>query len=215
MALGDGTTWDETTPVDASYAYQIDDYNRDVRKGVRSRMALEHEFPASQATTGEGGRHKFITLQNQTAAPTLYATQYGAVYVRTTGRQLCYVNSTGAVALVTGTDVGPAPYNTTGGLVCLNGSGFIPKAFALISSTAALISAFNVTSVTYAATGIYYTVFNPAMSDTKYLAFGFCDAEDYFVSVYGTKTTTRCGFVVYRNGGAASAQQLQVIIYGT
>ena len=102
----DGTIWDETTPTDASYAYQIDDYNRDVRKGIRSRMALEHEFPASQSTTGEGGRHKYITLQNQTAAPTLYATQYGAVYVQTTGNQLCYVNSTGSTILVTGTAIG-------------------------------------------------------------------------------------------------------------
>jgi hypothetical protein len=97
MAIGDGTTWDETTPTDATLAINIDDYNRDVRVGVRSRLALEHEFPSSQSATAEGGRHKFITFQRQTASPfTLSGTQIGVLYVKTmatTGDALCYLNA--------------------------------------------------------------------------------------------------------------------------
>lgn len=83
MAVGDGITWDETTPTDASLATKIDDYNRDVRKGIRSRMAREHEFPASQTGTSEGGAHKFVTFQAQGAKPTLSGTQVGAAYMST------------------------------------------------------------------------------------------------------------------------------------
>jgi hypothetical protein len=98
MALGDGSTWDETTPTDATLAINIDDYNRDVRVGIRSRMALEHEFPSSQSATAEGGRHKLLTLQRQTSTPTsvLSGTQVGVVYVKTmgtTGDALCYLNA--------------------------------------------------------------------------------------------------------------------------
>ena len=105
MALGDGTSWDETTPTDATVAIQIDDYNRDLRLGIRSRLALEHEFPTSQAATAEAGRHKLVSLQRYTAAPTtvLSGTQIGVLYcstVGTTGDGLFYLNaSTQAVNL--------------------------------------------------------------------------------------------------------------------
>lgn len=105
MALGDGDTWDETTPTDSTVAVQIDDYNRDLRKGVRSRMALEHEWPASQSATSEGGEHKFITLQEQGTKPTLSGTQKGAVYSNT-NQELVYENSAGTeIIVVTGTSV--------------------------------------------------------------------------------------------------------------
>lgn len=98
MALGDGTTWDESVPTDATTAFQIDDYDRDLRKGVRSRFALEHEFPASQAATAEAGRHKIVSLQRQTAVPTsvLSGTQIGVLYcstIGTTGDGLFYLNA--------------------------------------------------------------------------------------------------------------------------
>jgi len=80
MAVGDGDTWDETTPTNATSATQIDDYNRDIRKGVRGRMAQEHEFPDSQSATSEAGKHKYMTLQMQSTHPTLAGTQTGAVY---------------------------------------------------------------------------------------------------------------------------------------
>ena len=96
MALGDGDTWDETTPTDATVAIQIDDYMRHVAKGVRSRMAFEHEWPSSQAATAEGGKHKYITLQMQSTAPAIAGTQVGAVYqktVATTGDCLFFLNA--------------------------------------------------------------------------------------------------------------------------
>lgn len=88
MALGDGDTWDETAPTDNTLANQEDDYNRDLRKGVRSRMAIEHEWPDSQSATAQAGAHKYITLQNQAAKPTLSGTQVAGVYTKTVGSGL-------------------------------------------------------------------------------------------------------------------------------
>lgn len=97
MAIGDGITWDETNPTDAVLAINIDDYNRDLRVGVRSRLAFEHEFPASQAATAEAGRHKYISFQRYTADPiAITGTQIGVLYVKTigtTGDGLIYVNA--------------------------------------------------------------------------------------------------------------------------
>ncbi len=107
MALGDGITWDETTPTDATVAVQIDDYNRDLRKGVRGRMASEHEWPASQAATAEGGRHKYISFQSQASLPVaaISGTQVAGVYVKT--QNLFYVNTNSdEVQIVAGTAVG-------------------------------------------------------------------------------------------------------------
>ena len=108
MALGDGTTWDETLPTDSTTAVSIDDHIRDVRKGIRSRLALEHEFPTSQSATSEAGVHKFITLQNQAAKPTLAGTQVGAVYAKTSA--LFFEDSAGVeIQITTGTAVAGLP----------------------------------------------------------------------------------------------------------
>lgn len=88
MALGDGSSWDESLPTNATLAVQIDDYDRDLRVGVRSRMALEHEWPTSQSATNQAGQHKFITLQNQAAKPTIAGTQLAAIYTKTVGAGL-------------------------------------------------------------------------------------------------------------------------------
>ncbi len=105
MALGDGSSWDETTPTDATIAIQIDDYNRDLRKGTSARMRFEHEWPDSQSATSEGGKHKFMTLQDQGAKPTLAGTQVGAIYQKTSN--LWFENSAGTeIQIVAGTSVG-------------------------------------------------------------------------------------------------------------
>lgn len=106
MALGDGTTWDESLPVDGTNAVLIDDYNRDLRKGIRNRMALEHEFPSSQSATSEGGKHKYVTLQEQASKPTLSGTQKGALYSKA-DHKLYFENSAGTeIVIVAGTAVG-------------------------------------------------------------------------------------------------------------
>lgn len=103
MALGDGITWDETLPDDNVAISQGDDHILDLRKGVRSRMALEHEWPASQSATAPAGKHKFLTFQLQTAAPTLSGTQVAALYhgtQATTGDVLYFINTaTQSIAL--------------------------------------------------------------------------------------------------------------------
>src|SRR3990167_2436239 len=105
MALGDGIGWDETVPTDATSAVSIDDYDRDLRKGVRLRMANEHEWPSSQAATGEGGKHKFITLQTMIAKPTVSGTQTNAIY--SSVDNFFFEKSDGTVVtIVSGTAVG-------------------------------------------------------------------------------------------------------------
>jgi len=104
MALGDGSGWDNTTPTDATVATSIDDYNRDLRIGVQGRMNLEHEWPASQSATSEGGRHKFITFIDDTK-PTLSGTQVAGIYSKTDN--LFFEKSAGTeVQIVAGTAVG-------------------------------------------------------------------------------------------------------------
>ena len=118
MALGDGVTWDESTPVDGTNAVQIDDYIRHYGVGVRKRMANEHEWPSSQSATSEAGAHKYMTLQAQSVKPTLAGTQVGAVYQDTSG-QLCYENSAGVVVIITtGTSVVQGtPIGSAGGML--------------------------------------------------------------------------------------------------
>lgn len=87
MALGDGVTWNEALPDNSVLAHQIDDYDRDLRVGIRSRMAIEHVFSSTSTSTGDAGMHKFITFQQQTGAPTITTalTQVGALYVGSSG----------------------------------------------------------------------------------------------------------------------------------
>lgn len=104
MPIGDGSGWDETTPTNATIATSIDDYDRDVRIGVRSRMAHEHEWPASQSSTAQAGQHKFITLQNQAAKPTVSGTQLAALYTKTVGgglQELFWENEAGTEVQMT------------------------------------------------------------------------------------------------------------------
>jgi hypothetical protein len=86
MALGDGITWVETAPTDASAAKTIDDYTVQLMKGVRLRMANEHVWPSSQTGTAEAGMHSFVSLQSTTAPSVLLAgTQKAAIAVMSSG----------------------------------------------------------------------------------------------------------------------------------
>lgn len=128
MALGDGANWDETVPTDATVAVNIDDYNRDLRVGVRSRMAHEHEWPSSQSATSPSGKHKFITLQNQSTKPTLSGTQVGAVYQKTSA--LYFENSAGNEVIIT------------------DGTELAYRAGAVIQTTRNIVTAYSSTAAT-------------------------------------------------------------------
>lgn len=115
MATGDGIVWNEALPDNSTVANQIDDYDRDLRVGVRSRMAREHIWPSSQTATNEGGHHNFVTLQAQTSAPTMAGTTAGCLYVgaSSAGYPLIFLNSTGTgITLVN--SAGALPIITTG-----------------------------------------------------------------------------------------------------
>lgn len=118
MPVGDGSAWDETNPTNSTLAISIDDYDRDMRIGVRSRMALEHEWPSSQSATNQAGQHKFVTLQQQASKPTLSGTQLGAVYMKTVGsglQELFWENEAGTEVQLTSRGVG-------GNLIAMTGT---------------------------------------------------------------------------------------------
>lgn len=120
MAIGDGVIWNEAAPDNSTLAHQIDDYDRDLRLGVRSRMAREHVWPASQTGTGEGGHHQFITFQQQTAAPTLLASSgmVGCLYVGSSGSgyPLIFENSAGSTVTLVASAAGAIAVVNTGTL---------------------------------------------------------------------------------------------------
>lgn len=131
MTIGDGSGWDETTPTNSTVATSIDDYDRDVRIGVRSRMAFEHEWPASQSATNQAGQHKFVTLQNQGAKPTVSGTQLGAVYTKTVGsglQELFWENEAGAeLQLTSRTSLSVIVVRTgTSNIICSTQTSTIP-----------------------------------------------------------------------------------------
>lgn len=114
----DGSAWDETTPTNSDLANEIDDIARDIKQGVRARMAQEHVFPSSQAATSAAGFHKFVTFQAQSAAPALVygtATQVGAVFIDSSSKALMFEDSAGNTYTIAQSGVGPLPlFNGTG-----------------------------------------------------------------------------------------------------
>ena len=56
MALGDGTTWDETEPTESTEASLAPVYINDDRVGTRKRMQNEHFWPAAQTSVNQGGQ---------------------------------------------------------------------------------------------------------------------------------------------------------------
>ena len=131
-----GETWNESSPVNADLAADIDDYIRDVKIGVRSRMENEHVWKASQSATGSDGQHKFITLAAQTATPGLVygtSTQSAGIFADT-NNTVNIVDKTGNVypivmtgkGLVIGSGTGTygaIPYITSGGGITLLAAG--------------------------------------------------------------------------------------------
>jgi hypothetical protein len=106
----DGVTWNEALPDNSTLAHQIDDYEKDHKIAVRSRLANEHVFSSTSTSTGDAGHHKYITFQQQTGAVALSTaiTQVGALYVGSSaaGYPLTYENSAGVLTYIAGTTYG-------------------------------------------------------------------------------------------------------------
>lgn len=217
MALGDGSAWDETTPVDGTTIITGDDHIRDLRIGIRSGMAFEHEWPSSQSATSERGKHKFLTLQNQATKPTVSGTQVAAVYCKTSA--LYFENTAGTeIQITTGTAVSIADQ-----AVVLTSQ--LVKAWAVISgSSGAIVTSYNISSVTSASAGIYRVVFNTAFSGTGYCLAGAVkqtsvdnNAGPAVVSIHNTSTaklTTACIMRVSDNAGVYVPENFNFILIG-
>ena len=134
----------EASPDDDNYGYEIDDYNRDLRVGIRKRMDKEHEFPSSQAATSEAGAHKFMTLQEQAIKPSLSGTQKAAVFADT-ANNLSFEKSDGSVIpIIVGTAVVGGAVTPTSGLSLAlvgtqfpAGTGLLGLNFSVTAGTAA------------------------------------------------------------------------------
>jgi len=114
----DGQSWNEGAPVNSNLAADLDDNIRDLKIGVRSRMANEHGWRDSQLSTGSDGYHKFVSLTTQTAQPGLVygtATQAAAIYAISSG--------TGVSTVVRNS----AGYEMTLGHSAYLGGGIVPK----------------------------------------------------------------------------------------
>ena len=195
MALGDGVTWAESLPDNSTLAHQIDDYNRDLRVGTRSRMAREHVWSSSQTATSEAGHHQFITFQQQTGAPTITTalTQVGAIYVGSSGDgyPLTFENSAGS-AIVIVNSAGNIPVinsGTLGGIpICSsdnpNGLSVLSGPTSTTATTYLLVSSNNSTGGVQAVTWA-----------TKDATTGLGAWVDKSTS-YGAQQATTNGFVV-------------------
>jgi len=105
----DGVVWDEAIPDNNSVANTIDDHMVDMKKGVRLRMANEHQWPSAQTGTTQAGKHLYVTMTRVAAAPTIAVAsgtaQQGAIYVKTvgtTGDALFFAVDTAEIQLTDG-----------------------------------------------------------------------------------------------------------------
>lgn len=171
MAVGDGSAWDETLPDNNVLASQEDDYQRDLRVGVRSRMALEHEWPVSQSATNQAGVHKFITLQNQAAKPTISGTQLAAVYSKTVGaglQEMFFENELGNEVQIT---------SRTGLTVPVVTSAALAKAWLYFNPSTATgsfspIVGYNISGMSKTGTGAWIVTFVNTFTAANYACIG-------------------------------------------
>lgn len=118
----DGSQWDESNPTNSTLANEIDDVSRDMKIGVRSRMAQEHIWPSVQTGTSGGGYHSYISFQSLTATPAVpvvaATTQSGILFM--SGGNLIFENSAGTLFTVISSgnvlNVAGAQYSATGTL---------------------------------------------------------------------------------------------------
>jgi hypothetical protein len=88
--------WDETTPADSALASTLGAALRRIKLDIRERMAVEHNFPATDTT--QTGKHKSgstrIYVQASTNDPGHDATNPGALWKQTDTGDLLYDSGT-------------------------------------------------------------------------------------------------------------------------
>lgn len=207
----DGSTWNETEPTNSTLANEIDDVARDIKIGVRGRMANEHIWPASQTGTSAAGYHATLSLQYQTGAPSVPvvngSTQSGVIFATSGGSPFAFAESNGTVtAIIPGpTDTGglvPAgatiPYagasTPTGWLLCTGGAfsrttyARLFNAIGTVHGTGDGVSTFNVpnlagfTVVAKSAAGMFATLGSTTGATTHTLTIAEMPAHTHTVT---------------------------------
>lgn len=204
MALGDGSTWDESNPQQSTLANQIDSYQRDEKIGVRVRMAQEHIWPSSQTASAQAGQHVYISFQAQTATPSPVVvnsvTQLGILFG--SAGNLQFVNSAGTVTTVVasagGLYIANANYSNTG-----------TYGDVLIGSAAS-----GLVQVLKGGTSAQYSVLvsNSNTADASFLAANsFANQLGVDVGDYGTSASTNTA----KNFGSLKIRYGQITISGS
>lgn len=136
MAAGD--TWDESNPTNNTLANEIDDNMRDMKSGVRGRMAHEHIWPSSQTGTNQAGFHNYLTVATQTSAPSLVygtSTQMASIYA-SSGVGVVVANSAGAKVTMIGTANLGGAFVPSGGIIIWSGAiSAIPAGWQICDGT--------------------------------------------------------------------------------
>jgi len=148
----DGSTHDELNPQNSTPLNEGDDAIKDLKIGVRSRLAWEHIYPSAQTATSEGGLHKYVTFKSQSAAPALVVgtnTQIGALYM--SANALIFLNSAStSMTLVASGGYSPLPPGT---ILPYGATGAAPLGFYQCKGTAV---SRTTDAALYAIIGTYY-----------------------------------------------------------
>jgi hypothetical protein len=106
----------------------------------------------------------------------------------------------------------------SGVLATQNGMTGIAKAWVSFTSSGstAIQASFNVSSVTYSASGVYVVNFTTAMPDANFVGVCTCtQGGTAYIATNGTRTTSSLQIKVYgQTGAAADATGVQVAILG-
>jgi len=85
-------SWDETSPTDSDYGYQIDDFIRNLKEAIRERLAVEHAFYSDETGHSDVGEHKKGSARINFGAaadiPSNNSDNPGAVYAETDDKNI-------------------------------------------------------------------------------------------------------------------------------
>ena len=209
----DGSAWDESDPTNADLANEIDDFMRDIKIAIRSRVAREHAWPSSQVTTGESGWHTFVTLSGQTAAPSFVVgtnTQLAAVWCSSGSKNILVTDSAGinTILLYSGKaiNVVSGVYSATGtlGEMVIGSSGGQFKILAP-GSSGQVLTASTTADIIWSSVGSLLGTFSARSFSTTYQA-----TSDGFVVGNTTATSASHSYTAYQDANATPTTVIQL-----